>query len=233
MYEQTAAPQESVEQAIQKYAYIVKQIAYHLISRLPSSVQIEDLMQAGMIGLIEAHQRYDATKSPSFEGYAGIRIRGTMIDELRKSSWMPRSVHQNMRKISQAIHQVENRMGREAKSQEIASELGVNAEEYAELLSDSHANELYSIDDMDENAMGVSESQDEPHTVVEMQEFKDHLSKLIEDLPHQEQIVLAFYYSEKLKFKEIGEVIGVGEARVCQLHSQALARIQARLKKDK
>ena len=232
LYQQTASKGESnLADVVKQHAALVKQIAYHLLSRLPSSVQLDDLIQAGMIGLIEAHQRFDISKNVAFEAYASIRIRGTMIDELRRMSWMPRSTHQNMRKVSNAIHEIENRTGHEAQASDIAEVLGINAEEYAEILTTSYANELFSLDDVDETAIIAHHTGSEPELATQKIQLCAQLTAALKTLSKQEQSVLAFYYSEKLKFKEIGEVLGVGEARVCQMHSQGLARLAARMKK--
>lgn len=224
---------EALIEAINTYAPLVKQIAYHLLSRLPPSVQLEDLIQAGMVGLIEAQQRFDPTKNVTFEVYASIRIRGTMIDELRKLSWMPRSTHQNMRKIAEAIRIVENRTGREAQSQEIVAEMGIGQEQYAEMCVSAYANDLFSLDDINEERIIDENSQvSEPDQEVNRDQTRQRIAEALKTLPQQEQIVLAFYYNEKLRFKEIGQVLGIGEARVCQIHSQGLARLGARLKHE-
>lgn len=231
LYEETSRS-GGLEAVLIQYAQLVKQIAYHLLARLPPSVQVEDLIQAGMIGLIEAHQRFDSSKNVTFETYASIRVRGMMLDELRRMSWMPRSTHQNMRSISQAIHNVENRTGHEAQPHEISKELGISPEEYAEMLASSYANELFSLHEVDEGSILEGSEKSEPEHEAQKAELHKTLTKALSTLPPQEQIVLAFYYSEKLKFKEIGEVLGVGEARVCQLHGQALARLSARVKNE-
>ena len=136
MYSKAQA-QNSQEQLIQRYAPLVKRIAYHLLGRLPASVQVEDLMQAGMIGLLEAAKKYDAGKGASFETYAGIRIRGAMLDEVRKGDWAPRSVHRNTRMVTDAIRAIEARTGRDAKDHEVAAELQLSLEDYYGILSDT------------------------------------------------------------------------------------------------
>ena len=147
------------EQLINQYAPLVKRIAYHLLARLPANVQVEDLMQAGMIGLLEASKKYDAGKGASFETYAGIRIRGAMLDEVRKGDWAPRSVHRNSRMVADAIRAVEARTGRDAKDPEVAAELGVSLEEYYGILNDTLGSRLFSFDDlMEEGEHGLEES---------------------------------------------------------------------------
>jgi RNA polymerase sigma factor for flagellar operon FliA len=221
------------EQLINQYAPLVKRIAYHLLARLPANVQVEDLMQAGMIGLLEASKKYDAGKGASFETYAGIRIRGAMLDEVRKGDWAPRSVHRNSRMVADAIRAVEARTGRDAKDPEVAAELGVSLEEYYGILNDTLGSRLFSFDDlMEEGEHGLEESgahDFEPGRGLEDQRFKQALADAIANLPERERLVLSLYYDEELNLKEIGEVLGVSESRVCQLHSQCAARLRARL----
>ena len=147
MYSKAQA-QDSQHQLIERYAPLVKRIAYHLLARLPASVQVEDLMQAGMIGLLEASKKYDASKGASFETFAGIRIRGSMLDEVRKGDWAPRSVHRNSRMVSEAIRRVEARTGRDAKDQEVAAELQLSLEDYYGILGDTLGSRLFSFDDL-------------------------------------------------------------------------------------
>lgn len=235
MYSKAQA-QNSQDQLIQRYAPLVKRIAYHLLGRLPASVQVEDLMQAGMIGLLEAAKKYDAGKGASFETYAGIRIRGAMLDEVRKGDWAPRSVHRNTRMVSDAIRTVEARTGRDAKDQEVAAELNMSLEDYYGILSDTQGSRLYSFDDLlqdGEHGAGMSEDasqhDNEPSHGLEDERFQAALADAITKLPERERLVLALYYDEELNLKEIGEVLGVSESRVSQLHSQCAARLRARL----
>ncbi len=223
---------DTIEDSIIKHAYLVKRIASHLMSRLPKSVQLDDLIQVGMMGLFEAAQNYDPLSAANFETYASIRIRGSMLDELRKVSWVPRSVHHNMKQIARAIHAIENRTGQEAQAKDIAQELGVKLEEYWEMVSASYGGELFSLEEVSEENMTMSHTSDEPFEALQKGQLKQRLIEQLDKLPQNELLVIVFYYTEKLKFKEIGEVLGIGEARVCQLHGQALVRLQARLKKE-
>lgn len=229
-----AQSQESQRQLVERYAPLVKRIAYHLLARLPASVQVEDLMQAGMIGLLEASKKYDAGKGASFETFAGIRIRGAMLDEVRKGDWAPRSVHRNSRMVSEAIRKVEARTGRDAKDQEVAAELQLSLEEYYGILGDTLGSRLFSFDDLlqDGEHIGLQEqgvAHLEPSRELEQERFQVALAEAIEQLPEREKLVLALYYDEELNLKEIGEVLGVSESRVSQLHSQCAARLRARL----
>ncbi|PHX37521.1 flagellar biosynthesis sigma factor, partial [Pseudomonas sp. NZIPFR-PS5] len=139
---------DSQYELIERYAPLVKRIAYHLLARLPASVQVEDLIQAGMIGLLEVSTKYDSTKGASFETYAGIRIRGAMLDEVRKGDWAPRSVHRNTRMVSDAIRAIEAKTGRDAKDHEVAAELELSLDDYYGILNDTLGSRLFSFDDL-------------------------------------------------------------------------------------
>ena len=233
MYNKAQA-QDSQHQLIERYAPLVKRIAYHLLARLPASVQVDDLMQAGMIGLLEASKKYDGSKGASFETYAGIRIRGAMLDEVRKGDWAPRSVHRNSRMVSDAIRAIEARTGRDAKDQEVAAELQLSLEDYYGILGDTQGSRLFSFDDLmqDGEHGGLLEdasSHSGPLHGLEDERFQAALAEAIAHLPERERLVLALYYDEELNLKEIGEVLGVSESRVSQLHSQCAARLRARL----
>ncbi|KAA1174797.1 RNA polymerase sigma factor FliA [Marinobacter salinexigens] len=230
MYQQASA--QGPSRLIEEHAPLVKKIALHLMARLPDSVQLDDLMQAGMIGLLEAAQRYSATKGATFETYAGIRIRGAMVDEIRKGDWVPRSVHRNARRISQAIKAVEDRLGREAQDSEVAEELGVNLSEYHSSLSDANSGRLFSLDELNESGelpIEESETSDNPLEGLASDAFRRSLASAIEELPEREKLVLSLYYQEELNLKEIGAVLGVSESRVSQIHSQAALRLRGRL----
>lgn len=224
---------QSLDDVIKTHTPLVKRIAHHLLGRLPRSIQLEDLIQAGMEGLLEATSHYDETKGASFETYAGIRIRGFMLDEVRRNDWVPRSVYKNARMISKAVKAIENRLGREAKDHEVAEELEISLTEYHELLSDSVGTHLYGFEDLGvtddmlkDETLGLST---EPHASALHSDRTAHLSQVIHGLPKTEQLVLSLYYEQDLNLKEIGDVLGVSESRVSQIHSQATHRIKARL----
>ncbi|KTD21697.1 RNA polymerase sigma factor FliA [Legionella londiniensis] len=225
--------QQTQEALIKTHAQLVKRIAYHLLGRLPSSIQFDDLIQAGMIGLLEAARHYDESKGAAFETYAGIRIRGHMLDEVRRNDWVPRSVYRNARMIAAAVREVENRLGRDAKDHEVAEELGISLEEYHEMLNDSAGGHLYAFEDL-----GVTEDvikdekisdSTEPYASALHADIIAHLSQVIDTLPKNERLVLSLYYEQDLNLKEIGEVLGVSESRVSQIHSQATHRLKSRL----
>jgi RNA polymerase sigma factor for flagellar operon FliA len=224
---------QTQETLVQAHAVLVKRIAYHLMGRLPQSVQLDDLVQAGMMGLLEAERYYDASKGASFETYAGIRIKGYMLDEVRRNDWVPRSVHRNSRMISAAVKTVENRLGREALDIEIAAEMDLPLNEYHAMLQDSVSSHLYGFEDLGVTddilqAEGGAHSM-EPHTTVIQEDLRSRLSQVIDGLPHKERLVLSLYYEQDLNLKEIGEVIEVSESRVSQILTQATLRIKARL----
>lgn len=225
------------EQMIDQYGLLVKRIAHHLLARLPDSVQLEDLVQSGMIGLFEAAGNYDQSKGASFETYAGIRIRGSMLDEIRKGDWIPRSVHRNSRRISDAIHVIEMREGRDAQDHEIAEELNITIDQYFGLLKDTQGSRLFSFEELVENNNSEHKEPrpelvdgEAPLVGLQNDQMNDQLVEAMKALPEREQIVIALYYEEELNLKEIGAVIGVSESRVSQIHSQATMRLRSKMR---
>ena len=225
----------SQDQLVEEHASLVKRIAYHLISRLPSCVQVEDLIQAGMIGLLEAAKNYDATQGASFETYAGIRIRGSMLDEIRKGDWTPRSLHRKVREISQAMRQIETEQGRDARDSEVAERLGMTLDEYHHILQDASSHQIVSFEDIpskDANIVdGFSARISGPLESLQEDDLKETLAMAISSLPERERLVMSLYYDEELNLRETGEVLGVSESRVCQIHSQALIRLKAKIQR--
>lgn len=223
----------SQEILVKKHAALVKRIAYHLLGRLPQSIMLDDLMQSGMVGLLEAVRQYDETKGASFETYASIRIRGHMLDDVRRNDWVPRSVYRNSRMISAAVKNVENALGRDAKDHEVAEALNVSLEDYHSMLADGASAHLYGFEDLGvtddtlkDDSVGNSS---EPHTNALNADMTVHLSQVIDSLPEKERLVLSLYYEQDLNLKEIGDVMGVSESRISQIHSQATHRIRSRL----
>ncbi len=216
---------------VMKHAPLVKRIAYHLIGRLPSSVDVEDLIQAGTIGLLMAGRNFSPDKGANFETYAGIRIRGAMIDELRKSDWTPRSVHRKIREVTEVIQAIENRTGAKARDQDVAEALGISTAEYHEILRDATASKLFSLDqpadDSGDPLQVEGDDAQEPSEMLQEQSRRERLVSLIDELPEKEKLVMSLYYDEELNLREIGEVLGISESRVCQIHGQALLRLKA------
>lgn len=225
--------QQTQEMLVRSHALLVKRIAHHLLGRLPQSVQLDDLIQAGMLGLLEAAKHYDASKGASFETYAGIRIRGHMLDEVRRNDWVPRSVYRNSRMVSEAVKQVEHRLGREAKDSEIAAELNLPLNEYHDMLQDSASSHLYGFDDLgitDDLLFGEhNNGANEPHVNAVHNDLVSRLSHVVDGLPKKEKLVLSLYYEQDLNLKEIGEILAVSESRISQILSQAIHRIKSRL----
>ena len=218
---------------VEKHAPLVKRIACHLINRLPASVQLEDLIQAGMIGLLEASRNYDETQGASFETYAGIRIRGSMLDEIRKNDWAPRSVHRKARMVAEAVREIEHTEGRDARDTEIAAMLDMDLEEYYKILQDNCYHKVLSfedmgtgedsmLDNMSDNAPGILEG-------LQREDMQRLVAEAIASLPERERLVMALYYDDSLNLREIGAVMGVSESRISQIHSQAVIRLQARM----
>lgn len=228
-YEATAAVTGS-EALIERHAELVKRIAYHVAGRLPSHVEIGDLIQSGMIGLLEAAQNFTAGRGASFETYAGIRIRGAMLDELRKLDWAPRSVHRKARAVAAALQSVEARTGREASDADVASELGVPVEEYHEIVRDSLGAQVLRLDDGDEEDGSTLDRipGDGPDPLSETFDDarREAVSRCIGRLPERERLVLSLYYEQEMNLKEIGAVLQVTESRACQLHGRAMLRLR-------
>lgn len=226
-------PSQNDNEVVNKYAPLVKRIAYHLISRLPPSVQPDDLIQAGMIGLLEASRNYDSTQGASFETYAGIRIRGAMLDEIRRSDWAPRSVHKKARVVAEAIRAIENETGRDARDHEVAKLLGMSLDDYHTMLQAASGYKVMSFEDMtpgeESYADSIMDDGGTPLDGLQKDDFKRCLSEAIASLPERERLVMALYYDEELNLREIGSVLGVSESRVCQIHSQAVIRLQSRI----
>lgn len=218
---------------LEQHTILVKKIAYHLLARLPASVLVDDLIQSGMIGLFEAANNFDNTKGASFETFAGIRIRGAMLDEMRRGDWTPRSVHKNSRMVSEAIKQLEAELGRDVTDIEVAEKLDISLNQYHHILSEVSTGKILGINDLgvSEDALKFDETchGDDPYQSIEHSAFKKGLVKCISTLPEREALVLSLYYDEELNLREIGQVLDVSESRVSQIHSQAMHRLKSRM----
>ena len=216
---------------VAQHAPLVKRIAYHLKGRLPDSVQVDDLIQSGMLGLLEAAKNFDSTQGASFETYAGIRIRGAMLDEIRLGDWTPRSVHRKAREMNQAIKSIEDRKLSSATDTEIAEEMGITLEEFNQILRNAAVSKVFSVDDseVEQDYNGSIATKVQPETIFTREELASALEKIIEGLPEREKLVMSFYYEEEMNLREIGEVLGVSESRVSQIHGKALLTIRSRL----
>jgi len=218
---------------VERHAPLVKRIGVHLRGRLPDTVELDDLVQVGLMALLEAAKTYDSTKGASFETYASIRVRGAMLDEVRSNNWAPRSVYRTQRRITAAINAVENRTGAAAKADDIAAELGVDVDEYFRMLATTATARMFSIDNadsgMETDTFAALADSDNPVTELESVEFREQIIAAIRNLPEREALLLSLYYDDELNFKEIGAVLGVSESRVCQIHAQALAKVRAKV----
>ena len=230
-----AAGQINKDQLVQRFAPLVKRIAYHLMARLPSSVQVDDLVQNGMMGLLDAIGRFEAGMGAQFETYAAQRVRGAMLDGLRENDWLPRSLRRDFRRIEEAIAQLEQQYGRAPGEKELADALGMSLTEYQKMLQEARGHQLISFEDLVEDGdedfleRHLTDDSAEPSKILEEDALRRMLVQGIEALPEREKLMMALYYEQDLNLREIGEVMGVTESRVCQLHSQAVARLRAKI----
>ncbi len=221
----------SRNELFEQHLPLVKIIAHHVSVGLPPGQSVDDLIQVGMIGLLEATRCYEAQKGVQFKTYASIRIRGAMLDELRKDSWMPRSVQQKSKKISRAIQTAEARLQRTAADKDIAEELEISVDEYYRMLDAVAGCTVFSIED---NPGQYDQHADEqsPELDIECESTREKLAEVMEGLPRQEKLVVFLYYNKGLNMQEISKVMEVSESRVCQVHSQAVNRIRGRLSRE-
>lgn len=230
-----AAGQLNKDQLVQRFTPLVKRVAYHLMARLPASVLIDDLIQNGMIGLLDAINRFESGMGAQFETYAAQRVRGAMLDGLRENDWLPRSLRRDFRRIELAITQLEQQNGRAPSEIELAKLLSMSLAEYQKMLQDARGHQLIYFDDMVEEGAEdflerhFTDNAADPLKILEEQSLRQLLVQGIEALPEREKLMMALYYEEDLNLREIGEVMGVTESRICQLHSQAVARLRAKM----
>lgn len=223
----------SADDLVERYAPMVKKVALHLSARLPDTTELDDLIQVGLIALLEAARNYSPAKGASFETYARIRLRGAMLDEVRSSDWAPRSVYKKQRDLVSATQSVENRTGHEASAGEVAEELGVDVHEYHDILAAASTAKVFSLnqmmDDTEFDPQSPADNQENPTHRLQKSEFFAAVAKAIQELPEREALVMSLYYVEELNLKEVGAVLGVSESRISQIHSQAVVRLRARL----
>jgi RNA polymerase sigma factor for flagellar operon FliA len=223
-----------IDHLVVSYAPLVKRIAYQMMAKLPASVEVEDLIQNGMMGLLDAINRYEDGMA-QFETYAVQRIRGAMLDGLRENDWVPRSLRRDMRRIESAINQLEQQNGRPPTETELAGCLGVSLLEYQRMLDEARGHQLVYFDDFSHEAgedyleRHLGDNDTNPLVLLENADKRASLVKAIESLPEREKMVMALYYGEELNLREIGEVLGVTESRVSQMHSQAVARLRSQV----
>ena len=227
----------SRDQGARQYAPLVRTLAHQMVARLPANVELDDMIQAGMMGLMDALGRFEESQGTQFEVYAASRIRGAMLDELRSNDWLPRSARKGQRDIENAIHRLEGALKRAPTEAEIAREMKVDIHTYQELLNDARGAQLVYFDDLggaedneDYLERHVADEGADPAAILRDTRFRGALVGAINDLPEREKLLMAMYYEQDMNLKEIGAVMGVTESRVCQLHSQAVARLRAKLK---
>jgi RNA polymerase sigma factor for flagellar operon FliA len=217
---------------------LVKRLAHHMKAKLPPSVEVDDLIQAGMIGLLDAISRYEETHGAQFETYAVLRIRGAMLDELRSSDWLPRSMRQNMRKIEAAMSSLQQKLGQPPTESEVAKLLKLSLADYQDMLGDGGGHQLVYYEDFHDNEgndnfldrYAVDDA--DPLRSLLDGDFRQAVIDAIDALPPREKILMGLYYEEEMNLKEIGAVMGVSESRVSQLHTQAVVRLRAALREQ-
>lgn len=218
-----------------EFAPLVKRIAYQLASKLPASVQVDDLMQAGMMGLLDAMDHYDESHGAQFETYASQRIRGAMLDELREIDWVPRSVRKNARDIEHTITALQQKLGHPPMEHEIAEAMGVELAEYQSMLANARGHQLMYYEDFhnedgDPVELNLADGRPNPFELLQDHGMRQALIEAIDGLPEREKMMMAMYYQEDLNLKEIGAIMSVSESRVCQIHTQAVMRLRGKLK---
>ena len=233
----TAKGQLNRDAMFHQHVPLVRRIAHHMIAKLPPNVELDDLIQVGLIGLNEALSRYEATQGVQFETFASQRIRGAMLDELRGGDWMSRGARKSQKDIEQALRRVEQRLGRSPAESEIAAELGMSLQDYQALLGKVRGTQLVYLEDMsgDEGEDGfldrhVADESADPMAMLRDQRLRAALVQAIKTLPEREQHIMGMYYEHDMNLKEIAAVLGVTESRVCQLHSQAIARLRTKMR---
>jgi len=234
----TAAGVLDRQQMVEQYLPLVRRMAHHLIAKLPASVQLDDLIQAGLIGLMDAIGRFEEGQGAQFETYATQRVRGAMLDELRQADWLPRGLRQSQRRIETAMQKTEQALGRPPTESEMAQAMGLPLEEYQALLFEARGTQLIYYEDYEDeegNATGFLDRQidnedTDPLSSLNDERFRKALISAIEVLPEREKLVMGLYYEQELNFREIAAVLNVTESRVCQLHSQAIARLRVKMK---
>ncbi|MBN8510981.1 MAG: RNA polymerase sigma factor FliA [Burkholderiales bacterium] len=222
---------------LKQYSPLVRRLAHQMIAKLPANVELDDLIQVGMIGLSDALSRFDAGQGVQFETFATQRIRGAMLDELRGTDWMSRGDRRHQRSIEAAVHALEQRHGRPPSESEIAAEMGLKLADYQELLGKVRGTTLVCLEDLggedgadDFLDRHLATDEGNPLALLEDRRMRVALVEAIKNLPEREQYVMSMYYEQDMNLKEIAAVLGVTESRVCQLHSQSIARLRARLR---
>lgn len=228
------------DQLIMDYAPLIRFVAQRIASRLPSNIDIDDLISAGVIGLMDAIEKYDPSRDNKFKTYAEFRIRGAILDELRSQDWVPRSVRDKAKRIEKTYAELEQRFGRAVSDEELCEALGMDLEEYYEMVSKVKSVTLLSVDELSsansdrKSLLELIENPNSknPYSQLKSKGARDILMRRIEELPEKQKLVLSLYYYEDLNLKEIGRILAVTESRVSQLHTQAVEKLRAKLKSE-
>ncbi len=223
---------------LKQYQPLVRRLANHMMAKLPPSVEVDDLIQVGMIGLADALSRYEAAQGVQFETFATQRIRGAMLDELRGNDWMSRGSRKSQKEIESSLRRLEHQLGRSPSESEIAADMGLSLADYQALLNKVRGTQLLYLEDMrhagddEDNFLDhhVADEQADPMQQLRNTRLRDSLVAAIKALPEREQYVMSMYYEQDMNLKEIAQVLNVTESRVCQLHSQSIARLRAKMR---
>ena len=234
----TAKGQLDRNALIRQYQPLVHRLAHHMMAKLPASVEVDDLIQVGLIGLSEALSRYETGQGAQFETFATQRIRGAMLDELRENDWMSRGSRKNQKDIEQALRRLEHQLGRSPIESEIAAELGLSLSDYQSLLGKVRGTQLIYLEDMGRSGEDddgfldrhVADNDADPLNLLGDQRLRQALVAAIKTLPEREQFVMSMYYEQDMNLKEIAAVLNITESRVCQLHSQSVATLRAKMR---
>ncbi len=234
-------PASLKEQIVLEHAPLIRYIVNRIAVRLPSHIDLDDLHNTGVIGLMDAIEKYDPEKNCKFKTYAEFRIKGAILDQLRSLDWVPRSVRQKGRRLERAYGEVEQRLGRSATEEEVADSLGLQIEKFHELLNQVRGVSLVNLEELrgtgpdGERTGGYADivedvHSENPFSALKLSETKRLIGDTIASLPEKERLVISFYYHEDLNMKEIGSILGITESRVCQIHTKAVLRLRAKLK---
>ncbi len=240
MAEEITISSENMEQVILEYSPMIKYVANRIALRLPSHIEVDDLISVGVMGLIDAIEKYDPTRGAKFKTYAEFRVRGSILDELRALDWVPRSIRQKAANVDAVSHKLQARFGRPPEDEEVAAEMGVSLEQFFTTLNETKSMPLISLEDL-----GIAKESGErqslleclagksdvdPQTQLRLTELKSIIAKAIDSLPEKERLMISLYYYEELTMREIGEVLGITESRVSQIHSKAVFRLRTKLR---
>jgi RNA polymerase sigma factor for flagellar operon FliA len=234
----TAKGQLDRNALIRQYQPLVRKLAHHMMAKLPANVQVDDLIQVGLIGLSDALSRFEATQGVQFETFATQRIRGAMLDELRENDWVSRGTRKSQKDIEEALRRLEHRLGRSPLESEIAADLGMSLTDYQSLLGKVKGTQLVYLEDMSRNSddedsfldRHMGDSNADPLNMLRDQRLRTALVSAIKNLPEREQHIMSMYYEQDMNLKEIAAVLDVTESRICQLHSQSIARLRAKMR---